>query len=129
MDTDAAEAVAPPAIDVGADADVLALFAVLWAAVTLFHVWGPSGAAFGLFDHHSRLGLLQAAAGVVAIAVIMRPRSLPLLAVLTALGPMILWYEMPVTGSHWVVASFVDVAFLLTLIVTRSAGRVASTFI
>lgn len=131
MDTDTAEAVTPRTSDVGADADadVLALFAVLWAAVTLFHVWGPSGAAFHLFDHQSRLGLLQAAAGIVAIAVIVRPRSLPLLAALTALGPMILWYEMPITGSHWVVASFVDVAFLLTLVVARNADRVASIFI
>ena len=129
MDTDAAPAVAPERTGADAASDVLALFAVLWAAVTLFHVWGPSGDAFRLFDHASWLGLLQAAAGAVAIGVILRPRSLPLLAALAALGPMILWYEAPITGSHWVVASFVDVAFLLTIIVTRNAERVASIFI
>jgi len=129
VDTDAADAVTTKPASAGAEADVVALFAVLWAAATLFHIWGPSGEAFNLFDHHSRVGLLQAAAGAVAIAVIIKPRCLPLLAALAALGPMILWYEMPIAGSHWVVASFVDIAFLLTLVVSRRADRVASIFI
>jgi hypothetical protein len=108
---------------------VLALFAVGWALTTLFHVWGPSGAAFELFTHRSTLGLWQAIAGAVAVAVLLRPRSIPLLAALATLGPITLWYEMPVAGSHWVLAGIVDVALLLALLAGRGRDRLESTFV
>lgn len=110
--------------------DSMGMFAVLWAVATLFHVWGPSGRAFQLFDQHTTVGLFQAVAGAVAVAVIVRPRSLPLFGALAVLGPVTLWFEAPVLGSHWVVASLVDVAFLLSLFAGRfAADRVAALFL
>jgi hypothetical protein len=126
VDTDTAAAIATRT---RARTDALALFAVTWALATLFHVWGPSGAAFGLFDRRSTLGLWQAIAGIVAVAVLVRPRSLPLLGALTVLGPITLWYEMPVAGSHWVLACLVDVALLLALVGGRSRDRIETTFV
>ena len=129
VDTDAAAAVVAEPAHPRERSDVLAVFAVLWAVATLFHVWGPSGAAFGLFSDSSTLGLLQAAASVVAVAVLVRPRSIPLLAALAALGPVILWFEAPITGSHWVLASLVDLALLLALIGARGRDRLESIFV
>ena len=129
MDSDPATAVVADRARPPVRSDVLAVFAVLWAAANLFHVWGPSGVAFALFSGRSTLGLLQAAAGIVAVALIVRPRSVPLLAALAALGPVILWYEAPIAGSHWVVASFVDVAFLVALLASRKVERLESTFV
>ena len=126
MDTDAAEAVVP---ERRTRDDVVALFAVTWALATLFHVWGPSGAAFGLFDHRTDLALWQALAGIVAVALLVRPRSRPLLAALALLGPITLWYEMPIAGSHWVLACLVDVAFLLALVAARAGDRLESIFV
>ncbi|MEY2430638.1 MAG: hypothetical protein QOC92_363 [Acidimicrobiaceae bacterium] len=124
---------AAPVIDLTASrrpsSDVLAVFAVLWAAATLFHVWGPSGRAFELFSEVTTIGVLHALAGAVAIAVLLRPRSIALLAALSALGPATLWFEAPFLGSHWVVAALVDVAFLLALVTARSADRLEATFV
>jgi hypothetical protein len=42
------------------------------------------------------------------------------------LGPVTLWFEAPVLGSHWVLAGLVDVAFLLAVIAAiaaRTGGR------
>ncbi|MEY2402453.1 MAG: hypothetical protein QOD38_4, partial [Acidimicrobiaceae bacterium] len=108
---------------------MVALFAVLWAAANLFHVWGPSGRAFELFSGSTTLGLVQAAAGVVAVAVLLRPRSIALLAALAALGPVMLWFEAPVAGSHWVLASLVDLALLLAMIAARWGDRLAPAFV
>ena len=52
-----------------------------------------------------------------------------MLGALAALGPVILWFEAPITGSHWAVVSLVDVALLLTLVAARSAHRVATIFV
>jgi hypothetical protein len=126
VDSDAAAAVAT---EPRTRAEVLALFAVLWAMATLFHVWGPSGSALELFSHRSTLGLWQALAGGVAVAVLVRPRSLPLLIGLAALGPVTLWYETPIAGSHWVLATLVDLALLLALIAARDRDRLESIFL
>ena len=123
VDTDAAASVAAEPAHPRLRSDVVALFAVLWAAATLFHLWGPSGAAFGVTSEEPRtLPVLQALSGAVAIAVLLRPRSIARLAVLAVLGPVTLWFEAPFLGSHWVLAGIVDVAFLLALLSGRGAG-------
>jgi hypothetical protein len=130
VDTDIAEAVAAKPDGAGVASDVLAVFAVLWATATLFHVWGPSGAAFGVLSRHpSTIAVVQAALGAAAVAVLLRPRSLGRLAVLAALAPIALWYEAPVVGSHWVLACFVDIALLLAMVTGRSADRVEARFV
>jgi hypothetical protein len=102
---------------------------VLWAAATLFHVWGPSGRAFELLTDASSAGLTHALAGAAAVAVLLRPRSIVLVAVLAVLGPVTLWFEAPVLGSHWVLACLVDVAFLLAVIAARGGRRLESMFV
>jgi hypothetical protein len=94
----------------------------------LFHVWGPSGRGFQLFSEVTTAGVLQALAGVVAVAVLLRPRSIVLLAALAALGSATVWFEAPFLGSHWVVAGLVDVALLLAMVTARSADRLEEIF-
>lgn len=108
----------------------MAVFAVLWAAATLFHVWGPSGVAFGVTSGDpTTLAVLQAISGAAAVAVLLWPRSIALLAGLAALGPLTAWFEAPILGSHWVLAGIVDVALLLALFAGRSARRLESVFV
>lgn len=109
--------------------DVLAVFAVMWAAATLFHVWGPSGRAFAVLSDPSTIGVTQALAGAVALLILLRPRNLALLVALAVLGLVTLWFEMPVAGSHWVVAALVDVALLLAVLATRGRDRFVAAFL
>ncbi len=69
--------------------------------------------------------------GVAALLVLLRPRSLPRLATLAVLGPVSLWFEAPVLGSHWVVAACVDVAILLAVATGRGRdhARVERAFL
>jgi hypothetical protein len=109
---------------------MLAVFAVLWAAANLFHVWGPSGAAFGVLSGHPELlPVLHALLGAAAVAVLLQPRSIARLGVLAALGPITLWFEAPILGSHWVLACIVDVALLLALLVGQSADCLETIFV
>jgi hypothetical protein len=108
-----------PSVAAGS-ADVLTLFAVLWAAAALFHVLGPSGRAFGLVDDVTKVGASQLAVAVVALALLARPRTTWLLVLLAIVGPVSAWYEAPVLGNHWLVASFVDLAIIGAAIASRS---------
>jgi len=110
-------------------ANVLTVFAVTWAMANLFHVWGPSARASDVFEHVTTAGVLHVAIGVTALVVLLRPRQLAPLVVLAALGPVSFWFEAPVVGSHWAVASFVDLAILLTVATTRDRIRVERQFI
>lgn len=129
MDTNACAAVTAEPAPAGAGSDVLAVFAVLWAAVTLFHVWGPSGRATAVFSDVTTAGVTHVLIGMAAIAVLLRPRSLTRLAALAALGPLTLWFEAPILGSHWVVVCFVDLAFLLALVASRAGDRLEAIFV
>lgn len=129
MDPDAAAAVAAEPAHPRVRSDVLAVFAALWAAATLFHVWGPSGRANAVFTNTTTAGVTHVLAGVAAVAVLLRPRSVARLAVLAALGPVTLWFEAPILGSHWVVACLVDLAFLLALIAARAGDRLEAIFL
>src|SRR4051794_13847536 len=82
-------------------ADVLTLFAVTWAVANLFHVVGRSARAIDVVDHRSTVALLHVALGIAGVALLARPRSIPRLLVLAALGPISAWFEAPLLGSHW----------------------------
>ena len=109
--------------------DVVAVFAVMWAAVTLFHVWGASGRITDLASNWTTLGALQAAAGVLAIVVLARPRQLPPLMAMAALGPVTAWFEAPILGSHWVVVALVDLALLLAYVQARTPAALERAFV
>ena len=133
VDTDAAAGVGAQVASRPKSSDVMALFAVMWAAATLFHVWGSSGDITDLASNWSTLGALQAAAAVAALGVLARPRALAPLVVMASLAPFIAWFEAPVLGSHWVVVTIVDAALLLSVIaavlitlVIRARGRLVS---
>jgi hypothetical protein len=123
VDTDAA---APLTATVEArprNSDQLTLFAITWAAATLFHVWGRSGRITDIITNWTTTSALQALAGAVAIWVLVRPRNrLPLL-VLAALGPLIAWFEAPLLGNHWLVVAFVDLAIVLAFVAARGGAR------
>ena len=105
----------------------MTLFAITWAAATLFHIWGRSGRITDLASNWTTTSALQALAGVVAIVVLVRPRSRGPLLVLAALGPVIAWFEAPVLGNHWLVVAFVDLALLASL-AARGLTRLEQTF-
>jgi hypothetical protein len=88
------------------------VFAVLWALATLFHLW-VNPRALDVVDDVTLLGVGHIAAGVAAIAVLVRPRAVGNLLVLAALGLVTCWLEAPFLGNHWLVAAFVDLALLL----------------
>lgn len=92
--------------------DVLTVFAVLWAAAALFHVFGPSGRVFGLVDDVTKVGVAQLAVAAVALALLARPRTTWLLVLLAVASTVSAWYEAPLLGNHWLVAVFVDLAII-----------------
>src|SRR5581483_11602319 len=119
MDPDASAAVAEPSAPEierrpASSGDVLAIFAVLWAFATLFHIWGPSGRAAGVFSEITTVAVTHVLLGVTALAV---------------LGPVSVWFEAPFLGSHWMVALFVDLGILLAVLLGRfDAVRVERLF-
>lgn len=131
MDRDAATPVIDrPVTPAAVPGDVLTLFSVLWAFANLFHVWGPSGRATAVFSEVTTVAVTHVLIGVAALAVLLKPRSTIRLAVLAALGPISLWFEAPFLGSHWLVASLVDVAILLAVVVARAdRARVERAFL
>ena len=93
-------------------------------------MWGPSARATAVFSHVTTAGVTHVLLGVAAVAVLLRPRSTIRLAVLAVLGPISMWFEAPVLGSHWVVASLVDVAILLACLGARAdRARVERAFL
>src|SRR4051812_13150147 len=119
VDTDTAAAVAAPEATRSRHSDVMTLFAITWAAATLFHIWVRSGRITDIASNWTTLSALQMLAGAIAIVVLIRPRSRGPLLALAAIGPVIAWFEAPVLGSHWLVAAFVDVALLLSYAAAR----------
>lgn len=92
----------------------LAIFAWLWAFSVVLHLLylANSYAAFSAFtaDHVVHLAL-----AVLAIALMLRPRSLALLATVCALTPITAWYEAPRLGNHWLLASLVALGLLCSM--------------
>jgi hypothetical protein len=111
--------------------DVLTVFSVLWAFANLFHVWGPSARATEVFSHVTTAAVTHVLVAVAALWLLLRPRSIARLTVLAALGPVSLWFEAPILGSHWVVVACVDIALLVAVVVARSfdTGSVERLFL
>lgn len=96
-------------------ADLLALFAVLWALAAVWHLLGNPQAAPGWTQ-----GFLALGVGLV----LLRPGAPVPLAVLASGGLLTLWEEAPVVGNHWLLAGFVNVIILLAVAVGAARRRV-----
>ena len=132
MDPDAAPSLTPTEVR-GTTPDVLAVFAVLWALATLFHLW-VNPRALNVVDDPTLLGVSHVAAGLAAIAVLVRPRAVSGMLALAALGVVTCWLEAPFLGNHWLLAAFVDVALLLSAATCWARGgfdaaRLAARFL
>lgn len=104
--------------------DTFTLFAFLWGVVAIFHVVGPSGAAAQIISNPTPLGLSHVLLAICAIWLMVRPRrNIPLMLV-AVLGLITAWEEAPVLGNHWLLAALVDLALLLSTLVTLRRGSI-----
>lgn len=110
-----------PATDPGAD--VLAVFAVLWAMAALFHVWVNPWSQ-GVQADPTVLGSSHVALSLAALVVLCRPRSQPALGALAVLGLVTAWIEAPVLGNHWLLAALVNIGLLLALLIALPGDRI-----
>ncbi|MEO7428248.1 MAG: HTTM domain-containing protein, partial [Acidimicrobiales bacterium] len=97
-------------------ADLLALFAVLWALAAVWHLLGNTGTAPAWAQ-----AVLVVGIGLTLI----RPGAVLPLSVLAVGGLLTMWEEAPLLGNHWLLAGFVDLTILLAAIagvVRRRAG-------
>lgn len=110
----------------------MAVFAVLWATATLFHVWVNPWSQ-GVQEEPTVLGAGHVTLSVAALVVLCRPRSQPALGALAVLGLVTAWMEAPVLGNHWLLAALVNLGLLLALIAGRCRGtgdvRLAARFV
>ena len=100
---------------------MLALFAVLWAAAALFHVWVNPWAE-GVWSRPTVLGAASVLLSLAALVVLWRPRSLPGVGALAVLGVATCWLEAPVLGNHWLLAALVSLGLLLALVSSATSG-------
>jgi hypothetical protein len=97
-------------------ADRLALFAVMWALASLWHVLGnPDGAP----------AWAEAALALAAGFVLWRPGPVLPLALLAAAGLVVAWEEAPTLGDEWLLASFVNLAIVVSVAVAVVRRRFA----
>ena len=92
----------------------LVVFSWLWALAVVLHLLylTNSYAAFSSFTADHVVHLLLA---VAAVALLMRPQSLALLAIVCVLTPVTAWFEAPRLGNHWLLASLVALALLAAM--------------
>ncbi|MFZ6002395.1 MAG: hypothetical protein ACOYXM_00535 [Actinomycetota bacterium] len=95
-------------------ADLLALFSVLWALAAAWHLLGNTTTAPAWAQAVLTIG--------IALALV-RPGAVLPLAVLAAGGLITMWEEAPLLGNHWLLAGFVNVAILLAVGVGVARGR------
>lgn len=96
-------------------ADLLALFAVLWALAAVWHLLGNTLTAPAWAQ-----GFLALGVGLV----LLRPGAPLPLAVLASGGLLTMWEEAPLLGNHWLLAGFVNLAILLAVGVGAARRRV-----
>lgn len=89
----------------------LTLFARMWAAAALFHLAGNSRDAL---ETSVALAVTSVLLGTAAVLTLLAPQRLRHLVALCALIPATAWYEAPVVGNHWVLASAISLALLLS---------------
>jgi hypothetical protein len=114
--------------------NTLTLFAFLWGVAAMFHVIGPSGAATQIFSHPTGLGFSHVLLALSAIWLSSRPRHNSPLIMVAILGLITAWQEAPILGNHWLLAAFVDIVLLLSILTTlRRKGsnrkRLAAVFL
>jgi hypothetical protein len=99
-----------------ASATRLVVFAWLWAFAVVLHLLylSNSYAAFSSFTADHFVHLLLA---VAAIALLIRPRSLTLLAAVCLLTPITALFEAPRLGNHWLLASLIALALLCAMVI------------
>ncbi len=97
-------------------ADLLGLFAVLWALAAVWHLLGNTQTAPAWAQ-----GLLALGAGLV----LLHPGAPVPLAVLASGGLVTMWEEAPVLGNHWLLAGFVNLTILLAVAVGAARRRVS----
>ena len=99
-----------------ASATRLSVFAWFWGFAVVLHLLylSNSYAAFRSFTADHVVHLLLA---VAAITLLIRPRSLVLLAAVCMLTPITAWFEAPRLGNHWLLASLIALALLCAMTV------------
>jgi hypothetical protein len=94
----------------------LTLFARMWAAAALFHLAGNSRDAL---ETSAGLAVTSVLLGAAAVLTLLAPRRLWHLVALCVFVPATAWYEAPVVGNHWVLASALSLALLLSAAAAR----------
>ena len=105
-------------------ADVVAVFAVLWALAALFHILGPSQHALDVIHNVTLVGASHVIVGLAALAVLAAPRSMVPLVGLAVISSVSAWLEAPFLGNHWLVVAFVDLALVGAVLVARGGRSV-----
>lgn len=103
---------------------VMTLFAMLWGAASIFHVLGTSGRTFGVLVAPTALGISQMWLCFASLWLIVQPRKIPPLLIVAVLGLLTLWLETPALGNHWLLAGFVNLALVVSVILARGKGKV-----
>jgi hypothetical protein len=116
-----------------ADADgvgaAFAAFAALWAIAAICHVLGPSGRLGEVMIAPSALSVSQLALAALALWLVATPHATAPLVCVAIAGLLCAWQESPSIGSHWVLAAFVNVAILMSVVAGSravSSPRVAT---
>jgi hypothetical protein len=100
------------------------LFGILWAIASLFHVLGPSGRALAFLSSPSWPGFGHIVTATAAIWLLRFPTRVVPLVVLSACGPITAWQEAPALGSHWLLASIVDIGIATAALRARDGSAV-----
>ncbi|MBU3701359.1 MAG: hypothetical protein FGM58_04845 [Acidimicrobiia bacterium] len=90
------------------------VFVWLWAVAVLIHTLylpGPSALLAGV----TMWNVTHLALGLVALVLLCRPRSNPVLAVVCIGVPVTAWVEAPRLGNHWLLASIVAMTILASM--------------
>ncbi len=91
------------------------------AAAALFHLAGNPSVGFGA--RSTALVVVQAVVGLAAMAVLLRRnRELPLVLLCLTI-PVSAWFEAPMVGNHWVLATAVCLAYLSAAVVVAARGH------
>lgn len=98
------------------------MFTWLWALAVLLHLLYLPGES-ALLGAFTGWNVAHAALGIGAIALLCRPRSSVVLALVCALVPITAWIEAPAVGNHWLLASLVALVLLGAMLVGVIGGR------
>ncbi|MBC6459176.1 hypothetical protein [Actinomadura sp. HBU206391] len=91
---------------------MLRLFALTWAAATLFHVWAtPLSQAVLLTPRW--VAIVHVGLVLAAVWVLRRPELIHRLLVLGVVQVLSAWVEMPATSNHWLLAMLGALGLLL----------------